>query len=146
MIKKNIHLVVLLLLMSIVTIYQEIVYEESVDVIPEPCGTEINCQESRLSVTFKPSPVVVEQEIHVTIAFSPQWKLVNAWVEGVNMYMGKSPVIFDAVISEVGSYNGILFLGSCSEPQMHWRLATEWQTMEAENNQTVTLHHDFFTK
>ena len=46
------------------------------------------------------------------------------WVQGINMYMGKSAVLTDSIYLEDGKkvYNARLFLGACSEPLMRWQL------------------------
>ena len=61
-------------------------------------------------------------------------KIVNAWIEGVNMYMGKTPIIFEQTPSV-----GITFLGSCNLPEMKWRI-----NIEAQNNEGEINHYSAF--
>lgn len=104
---------------------------------------------ARLKIGFSPDPVVVEAEIKVKLYLSDGWYLKNAWVEGVNMYMGKSPLIIEDIHHQNKEITAIMFLGSCSEPKMHWRITTEWQADKDElglsANQTVISTYDFFT-
>lgn len=59
-----------------------------------------------------------------TIQFIPQQKdleiaTLSAQIEGVNMFMGKVPVTFNA---ESGSWLGKVFLGMCGEREMLWQM------------------------
>ena len=38
-------------------------------------------------------PILVEEEIPIKIALEESMRLKAAWIEGINMYMGKIPVI-----------------------------------------------------
>ncbi|UAA37105.1 hypothetical protein KIH87_10105 [Paraneptunicella aestuarii] len=104
---------------------------------------------ARLQIAFSPDPVVVEAEIRVKLYLSDGWNLKKAWVEGVNMYMGKSPLIIEDIHHQNKEITAIMFLGSCSEPKMHWRITTEWQAdkdaLGLSANQTVISTYDFFT-
>jgi hypothetical protein len=61
------------------------------------------------------TPIQTEEEILLTISV-PEGIVVSAtWVEGVNMYMGKTPVI-----PENDHYT--TFLGSCNLATMEWQL------------------------
>ena len=84
--------------------------------------------ESGLTVSFQPSPVVPEEEIQVVFQLPPSVVLENSsehiiegWVEGLNMYMGKTPILLNNDVSE-RTVKGVMFLGSCSEPTMRWRI------------------------
>lgn len=63
-----------------------------------------------------------EAEESVTVKFLvPEGKVIeSAWIEGVNMYMGKIPVLLDD--NGKGEWSGWFMLGSCSEPIMKWQL------------------------
>ena len=100
-------------------------------------------EQAELTTQFTPNPIVIEEEINAKLFLSPEWKLNKGWIEGVNMYMGKSPLIIQENESLNGEYDAIFFLGSCSEPNMHWRMVTEWQ--HKTSNQTVTALYDFYT-
>jgi hypothetical protein len=66
------------------------------------------------------SPLRIEEEIHVEFHFPAGVTPEMAWVEGVNMYMGKIPLFLTS--STDNSYTGWFMLGFCSEPKMQWRL------------------------
>lgn len=107
-----------------------------------------NCNETaKFNIKFESFPVLLEEEISASIHLKSGWKLKKGWVEGVNMYMGKTPLIIESMNRDLDEYNILFFLGSCSEPNMHWRMVTEWYLPNSEkgNNQTVTAYYDFYT-
>ena len=69
--------------------------------------------------TFSAMP---EAEESVTVKLLvPEGEVIeSAWIEGVNMYMGKIPVLLDN--NGKGEWSGWFMLGSCSEPIMKWQL------------------------
>ncbi|AEP29945.1 hypothetical protein [Brumicola nitratireducens] len=70
--------------------------------------------DDEISVNFL-SPIVTEEEVLLRLELPPNVKLTEAWIEGLNMFMGKTPVI-----EEAGRY--VTFLGSCNLETMHWQL------------------------
>lgn len=66
----------------------------------------------------------VEEELLLKITLPNRTKVKQMWVQGINMYMGKSAVLTDSIYVEDNNkvYNARLFLGSCSEPFMRWQL------------------------
>jgi len=73
-----------------------------------------------LGIKFKHLPVI-EEEMLIDFDISDENQINSAWIEGVNMYMGKMPVIFD----NDKNVNGVTFLGSCSQTNMQWQLFIE---------------------
>jgi len=81
------------------------------------------------------SPIVTEEEILLSIELPQELKLIEAWVEGVNMFMGKTPIMQtdDAYVT---------FLGSCSLAKMQWQLNLN---VEKQNGQVKTYSAAFYT-
>jgi hypothetical protein len=52
-----------------------------------------------LSIIFRQKPVI-EEELFVEILHASEQKISRAWIEGINMYMGKIPVMFDDPIKQ----------------------------------------------
>ena len=71
--------------------------------------------------------IKVEEELLLTITVPNNTKIKQMWVQGINMYMGKSAVISDSIYAEEGKkiYKARLYLGSCSEPAMRWQLVIQ---------------------
>lgn len=69
-------------------------------------------------------PPKVEEELLVNFDISPGNTIKKAWIEGANMYMGKTPVIIEQLGPDKIN-QGITFLGSCSQPDMEWLLFVE---------------------
>jgi hypothetical protein len=94
-----------------------------------------------LGVGFKHSPIV-EEEIFIEFTLSPNFTISQSWIEGANMYMGKTPVITNA--TENGVFEGLTFLGSCTEPKMQWNMFIEVKNKKTE--QTFIYSVFFSTK
>jgi hypothetical protein len=77
----------------------------------------------RISVRFL-QEIEVEEELLFTITVPNNTNVKKMWVQGINMYMGKSAALTDSIYADEGKkvYNSRLFLGSCSEPAMRWQL------------------------
>lgn len=93
--------------------------------------------QGELQVSWQRFPVVLEEELYVTFEYPNQLSLGNVWIEGINMYMGKVPVLIQQ--TERGWSEGITYLGSCSEPNMRWRMV-----VELFNNQSGQRQRYFF--
>jgi len=89
--------------------------------------------DQQISVRFL-QEIEVEEELLLTITIPNNTNVKTMWVQGINMYMGKSAVLSDYVYVNEGEkvYNARLFLGSCSEPAMRWQLVIQ----TADANQT----------
>lgn len=79
--------------------------------------------EQLISVRFL-QEIEVEEELLLSITVPNNTKIKQMWVQGINMYMGKSAVFIDSVYVQEGRkvHKARLFLGSCSEPAMRWQL------------------------
>ena len=79
--------------------------------------------DQQISVRFL-QEVEVEEELLLTIRVPNNTKIKQMWVQGINMYMGKSAVLTDSIYAkeQENVHNARLFLGSCSEPAMRWQL------------------------
>ena len=69
--------------------------------------------------TFSAMPEA-EESVTVKLLVPAGEVIESAWIEGVNMYMGKIPVLLDN--DGEGEWSGWFMLGSCSEPVMKWQL------------------------
>ncbi|MBT0586317.1 hypothetical protein [Alteromonas oceanisediminis] len=80
---------------------------------------ELHVGQQKLTIQFM-SPPEPEEETQVDISASEPINITSAWVEGVNMYMGKTPLLINRV--STNRVSGVFFLGSCHQPLMQWRL------------------------
>ena len=71
-------------------------------------------------VSIVPHTIPLESALTVSLLLSAEATVESAWVEGINMYMGKIPLAL--VESEPSHWQGRLFLKMCSEPEMQWQL------------------------
>lgn len=74
-----------------------------------------------VSINILVNKIDIEEEIPMEFIVDEKYTLSHIWVEGMNMYMGRTPVLIDSNNNKVG----VMFLGSCSEPQMQWRINVE---------------------
>jgi hypothetical protein len=84
------------------------------------CDFTIAKQKFELSFNQVPIP---EEEISIQLASDQPFEFSKGWIEGVNMYMGKSPFIVESV--SPNRIEGIMFLGSCNLNEMQWHLFLE---------------------
>lgn len=144
--------VLLSVLLSAVALFQSDL--TSVQQIPNhaPASVCINppscTEQAQLSVRFAALPVQIEDEIYADLRLAEGWELQRAWVEGVNMFMGKTTVIIETQQKQTGEAGVVFFLGSCQKPTMHWRLKTEWKKSSPSLNlhHSVFAHFDFYTE
>lgn len=140
-------LAILLLAMSAGVFYSNVNEYELADV---DCDfTEKSCnllnQSIELTLEFLDKP---ETEEELSIKFIPPsgFEIEKAWIEGVNMYMGKTPVLFETQVNDqrlfTNKQTGITFLGSCNLKEMKWRLYVEIEN----NGQTLRYSAIFFTR
>ncbi|MGQ8363690.1 hypothetical protein [Glaciecola sp. 1036] len=105
--------------------------------INNQCAFSLDQQ--RLSIKFEQSPIP-EEELFVQFEHSENIQIHKVYVEGVNMYMGKTPVIFE----DANSLRGVFFLGSCNLPEMQWQMVIE-VSREGQTNTNQHLIVNFST-
>lgn len=88
------------------------------------------------SAFFSTNPEV-EEEVTISFVLPPHINITSVWIEGVNMYMGKIPVLVEH--KGQGVWSGWFMLGSCTEPSMQWRMIVNIEGQQ----QPATL--DFYT-
>lgn len=96
---------------------------------------KIHKDDMTLSIEFDQTPIS-EEEIALDISLSDAYFVSNAWVEGVNMYMGKSPIVFE---NEAKPSQGVMFLGSCHLDEMQWHLNITVIKKGTQSEQTFTV-------
>lgn len=62
----------------------------------------------------------IEEPVTLTIRLPTGAVFERAWIEGVNMFMGKIPLILESQSAQTVS--GWFMLGACSEDLMQWQL------------------------
>ncbi|RDV24125.1 hypothetical protein DXV75_15665 [Alteromonas aestuariivivens] len=98
-------------------------------------GLGNQCEFVNLVCTFGGSAFSVRAEFHqvprpeeqlwLDLSWEPNLELERAWVEGVNMFMGRVPLMLEGARPGVAS--GWFMLGSCSEPAMQWHLVLHFK-------------------
>jgi hypothetical protein len=104
------------------------------DITASTCVTTVF--EQPFSVTFNQAPIT-EEELFLTFEISTRLSIEKAWIEGVNMYMGKTPVLFE---NAKKLEQAVTFLGSCNLAEMQWLLH-----VEIKNNATNKVALRVFT-
>ena len=75
--------------------------------------------QQKFDLKFLQTPVT-EEEIRFSLTSSDEFMLTKSWIEGINMFMGKTPVIVEQ--QSGNSIVAIFFLGSCNLKTMEWRM------------------------
>ncbi len=135
--KQTLTLFFFLLIVSVSGVYYKnvnspVASQENCDLTYKKCTFMYG--DDQISINFL-SPIVTEEEILLTLELPPNVKLNEAWIEGLNMFMGKTPVI-----EEAGHY--VTFLGSCNLDKMHWQLNLK---IEDKNGQVTEYSAVFYT-
>lgn len=105
----------------------------------QPCS--VNTPEGVYTAGFD-SPIEVEEELLLKFSFPANSEFENGWVEGRNMFMGKTPVIPESR-EKIGKVTAVVFLGSCNQATMEWRLTARFKD---QNGKLVELYYDFVTE
>lgn len=97
------------------------------------------------TIQINPLPLEIEEPLMVTYSYPNNFRLTSTWVEGHNMFMGKMKIVPEKATNHAQfvTQSGRLFLGSCSQPQMVWKLVTEFQDLETLD--TFYLYYYFET-
>ncbi|GAP76284.1 hypothetical protein W04_2833 [Pseudoalteromonas sp. SW0106-04] len=109
----------------------------------ENLSTNTSCcehqQQTHQNITFALSAEQVHPEspFAIKLILPEHTQVVKAHLEGVGMYMGRIPVLFNKVGAD--TWVASTQVGSCSEPTMRWRLVVE----TAQNTQQQTHHFQF---
>jgi hypothetical protein len=101
---------------------------------------KINVLNSQISVKFE-QPPITEEELFLEFEFGKGIMIEQAWIEGVNMYMGKTPVLFE---DSSKPQRAVTFLGSCNLSQMQWRLHLNVKTDDSQMPTSVSVPFSTF--
>ena len=100
-------------------------------------------REGEVELSAEPFPIKTEEMILFTLALEDDLQFESAWIQGVNMYMGRIPVLInDQAGSKTGRVILETFLGSCSEPNMRWQMILN---LSDSDNQKVSRYINFST-
>jgi hypothetical protein len=107
------------------------------------------CNIQRQNKTFSLKLLIepqVEEEISLLLEYPSNYSLSAAWVQGINMYMGRSALIIENTGSEgmLTFTNALFFLGACSEKNMRWQLVTTYT--ESISGEEINLFYNFSTQ
>ena len=80
---------------------------------------EIGLPEGTFTVVMDRLPTI-EEQIPLTVTLPEGLQIDSAYIEGVNMFMGKIPVPLKP--EDNGQWQGWFMLGACSEPTMQWQM------------------------
>lgn len=139
---KRLIITILLIFIAIFGVYlgnvsNSLNFSDSCDLTLNAC--EQHAFNERVRAKFEQAPIT-EEELFITFSSSESISIQNAWVEGVNMYMGKTPVLFE---DPSQAERAVIFLGSCNLQEMQWQL-----NVNVKNNATsevALLQYKFYT-
>lgn len=97
--------------------------------------------DSQVIVHFDRYPIIIEELLALSIVHDNYFVLQNGWVEGTNMFMGKTNLFIGASPrneKEV-THEAELFIGSCSEPRMRWKLVLNLTDVRTGEDHQVSI-------
>ncbi|GAA6204351.1 hypothetical protein [Thalassotalea sp. SU-HH00458] len=110
--------------------------KQSVNYIAPQClSSQSQChvyiEQTRFDVLFNVARVTPEQTFNIIVKAKllEDKFLVNGFLEGKEMYMGKIPLFFEK--DGQGNFVASTMLGSCAEKEMIWRM---WLTISEQDN------------
>ena len=97
------------------------------------------------TVSVTPSPIQIEEQSNINISIPNEWRLDSAWIEGMNMFMGRMLIIQESTTSHDVETEilGSFFLGSCSQPKMTWKIMLK--LYKGDEEQPLFLEYHFTT-
>ena len=121
--------------------------ESEKDVISSACKENKPCNYSGdYSIWLDNESISPETEFIVKFKAPEQINIKQAKLEGVNMYMGSIPLMFEY---KDGVWQSKAMLGACAEPIMQWRLRLDFidkSQLENQNINTTSLLYFFTSK
>lgn len=107
----------------------------------ENSACSVQLEGGNLEVEILSRPIPLEEQVTIDFQLPSGAELLKAHIEGINMYMGRIPVLLERLDAQ--TVRGQTFLGSCSEPSMKWRLILVLQV--PSQAQPVTRQFQFST-
>ncbi len=102
----------------------------------------IALQEHTIELAFEHFPIQIEEMSAFTVTHDKQLQFQDGWVEGTNMFMGRSQVLEQQVSSttQMRENQLALFLGACSEPSMRWRLVLNFKDLKTDKTLSANVY------
>ena len=110
----------------------------------EETQCNLSTSSQKISVS-RAASIELEEENRLTIRMPPELSIRDAWIQGINMYMGKTAIVLDqpTLVDGLHEYQGVFFLGACSEPKMRWQLVV---TLQNEEGRKTPFFFNFSTE
>jgi hypothetical protein len=81
--------------------------------------------------------ITPEDEFIIKFKAAKNIKIQQAKLEGINMYMGSIPLLFEY---KNGTWQSKAMVGACAEPIMQWRLTLDFiEINSAKSNEPITV-------
>lgn len=147
LLKQSIPIIVVAILLSIAFLFNSLTTNNSFnDQVPNQCYLESeNCifefDDKEFTVTFDRFPLQIEEMLLVTLMTPSDYRYESGWVEGTNMFMGKTTLFLQQSRNEleVRTTELELFLGACSEINMRWRMVINLNHTVTGENQRLSI-------
>ncbi|WJG07610.1 hypothetical protein [Aliiglaciecola sp. LCG003] len=96
---------------------------------------------SVVTVVFADFPIEIEESLALTISHDRKYAFEKAWLEGTNMFMGRTPLFVSNSQQQVKdvTHQAELFIGACSEPRMRWKLVIELYDVQTAQSHTLSV-------
>lgn len=143
LIKQIFPIIVLFLILAVVYSTNQnkssILYDKQCYLQSTSCHLTLN--DSEVIIGLSEFPLQVEEMSSVTVTHSSHLSLSQGWLEGTNMFMGRTTLfVIDTLTREQTTENHAeLFIGACSEPNMRWKLLLDLKDSRTGQTDTISI-------
>lgn len=101
-------------------------------------STKLSEQQSSSLLTIKDESVTPETEFSIVFTPDSEVEIIDAYIEGVDMYMGKIPLFFSR--TKQNQYTASGMVGVCSKNEMVWRIYLHYRKNGSQEGKIATLN------
>lgn len=101
-------------------------------------STKLSEQQSSSLLTIKDESVTPETEFSIVFSPNNEVEIIDAYIEGVDMYMGKIPLFFSRTKHKQYTASGMV--GVCSKNEMVWRIYLHYRKNGSQEGKIATLN------
>ncbi|WP_372769778.1 hypothetical protein [Pseudoalteromonas sp.] len=102
-------------------------------------STKLSEQQSSSLLTIKDESVIPETEFSIVFTPNNEVEIIDAYIEGVDMYMGRIPLFFSRTNKQL-QYIASGMVGVCSKNEMVWRIYLHYRKNGTQEGKIATLN------
>ena len=115
-----------------------VLFMSSCDNLNSKPSINLSEQQSSSLLTIKDESVIPETEFSIVFTPDSEVEIIDAYIEGVGMYMGKIPLFFSR--TKQLQYFASGMVGVCSKNEMVWRIYLHYRKNGSQEGKIATLN------